>query len=62
MNSVKLKSQLKKERWIAIIKESKESPMLLKDWLKENNISKDQYYFCICTGKRGGMRCRNIQE
>ena len=45
MNSVNLKSQLKKERWIAIIKESKESPMLLKDWLKENNISKDQYYY-----------------
>ena len=45
MNSVNLKRQLKKERWIAIIKESKESPMLLKDWLKENNVSKDQYYY-----------------
>ena len=45
MNSVKLKRQLTMERWSALIKESKESSLLLKDWLRENNISKDQYYY-----------------
>ena len=31
--------------WIAIIQECRNSGMKTKDWLAENNISKDQYYY-----------------
>lgn len=31
--------------WTAIIQECRNSGMKTKDWLAENNISKDQYYY-----------------
>ena len=31
--------------WAAIVRECKTSGMKTKDWLAENNISKDQYYY-----------------
>ena len=33
------------ETWTAIIQECRNSGMKTKDWLAENNISKDQYYY-----------------
>ena len=38
-------AQLKLQKWITLIQDSKASGMKLKDWLYENNISKDQYYY-----------------
>lgn len=31
--------------WTAIVRECKNSGMKTKDWLVENNLSKDQYYY-----------------
>ena len=33
------------ENWLSIINECKNSGMKVKDWLIENNISRDQYYY-----------------
>ena len=38
-------SQLQLQKWTTIIQEYRSSGMKLKDWLYENNISKDQYYY-----------------
>ena len=37
--------QLQLQKWATLIQEYKESGMKLIDWLHENNISKDQYYY-----------------
>lgn len=37
--------QLKLQHWATLIKEYNDSGLKLKDWLCENNISKDQYYY-----------------
>ena len=33
------------ETWTAIVQECRDSGMKTEDWLAENNISKDQYYY-----------------
>ena len=33
------------ESWATIVRECRNSGMKTKDWLAENNISKDQYYY-----------------
>ena len=38
--------QLQLQKWATLIQEYKDSGMKLIDWLHENNISKDQYYYC----------------
>ena len=35
------------ESWAAIIHECKNSGIKTKDWLAENNISRDQYYYWL---------------
>lgn len=35
------------EAWTAIIQECRNSGMKTKDWIAENNISKDQYYYWL---------------
>ena len=37
--------QLQLQKWATLIQEYKDSGMKLIDWLHENNISKDQYYY-----------------
>ena len=37
--------QLQLQKWVTLIQEYKDSGMKLIDWLHENNISKDQYYY-----------------
>ena len=38
-------SQFQLQKWNTVIQETKSSGMKLKDWLYENGISKDQYYY-----------------
>ena len=45
MNSITVKNQYQLTKWAAIIKECNDSGIKIKDWLKANNISKDQYYY-----------------
>lgn len=45
MNSIVVKNQYQLTKWSAIIKECNDSGIKIKDWLKANNISKDQYYY-----------------
>ncbi len=45
MNSITVKNQYQLTKWAAIIKECNDSGIKIKDWLKSNNISKDQYYY-----------------
>jgi hypothetical protein len=45
LNSVIAEKQYQLTKWAAIIKSCKESKLKVKDWLVENNISKDQYYY-----------------
>ena len=37
--------QLKLQHWATLIQEYNDSGLKLKDWLCENNLSKDQYYY-----------------
>lgn len=45
MNSITVKNQYQLTKWASIIKECNDSGIKIKDWLKANNISKDQYYY-----------------
>ena len=45
MNSVKVRDQYQLTKWSAIINECKNSGLMVKDWLKANNIPKDRYYY-----------------
>jgi hypothetical protein len=53
-------SQLQLQKWTTIIQEYMSSGMKLKDWLYENNISKDQYYYWHRKLKEEAIRC-NMQ-
>jgi hypothetical protein len=45
MNTRLVAKEKQLQNWGAIIHECKNSGMKTKDWLAENNISKDQYYY-----------------
>ena len=45
MNSLTAEKQYQFAKWTEIIKSSKSSGMMVSEWLKQNNISKDQYYY-----------------
>lgn len=42
-----VKSQLKLEQWSRVIAECQSSGMTVRAWCRENNISKDQYYYWL---------------
>ena len=50
-------SQLQLQKWTTLIQEYKSSGMKLKDWLYENNISKDQYYYWHRKLKMEAIKC-----
>lgn len=50
-------SQLQLQKWTTIIQEYRSSGMKLKDWLYENNISKDQYYYWQRKLKMEAIKC-----
>ena len=45
MNSLTAENQYQFAKWAQIIKSCKSSGMMVSEWLKQNNISKDQYYY-----------------
>lgn len=45
MDSTLVKNQLQVSKWSAIISECRNSGMQVKDWLVQNNVSRDQYYY-----------------
>lgn len=45
MNTRVIAREKQLENWAVIIHECKNSGMKTKDWLAQNNISKDQYYY-----------------
>ncbi len=45
MNSLNVEKQYQYSKWAEIIKSCKSSGMKVSDWLRQNNISKDQYYY-----------------
>lgn len=45
MNSTKAQQQYQKAKWTALIKEQQQSNLTIKEWLIENNISRDQFYY-----------------
>ncbi len=45
MNSTKLEQQYALKKWAGIIKQQQESTLSLKEWLSQNNITKDRYYY-----------------
>ena len=45
MNSVKVQHQIRLQKWAGLIKEQQESNLSINRRLKENNISRDQYYY-----------------
>ena len=45
MDSTVLKNQLLVSKWTALISECRNSGMPVKDWLAQNQVSKDQYYY-----------------
>lgn len=45
MNSLTAEKQYQFAKWAEIIKSCKSSGMMVSEWLKQNNISKDQYYY-----------------
>ena len=49
--------QLQLQKWTTIIQEAKSSGMKLKDWLYENGISKDQYYYWHRKLKMEAIKC-----
>ena len=50
-------SQLQLQKWTTLIQEYMSSGMKLKDWLYENNISKDQYYYWHRKLKMEAIKC-----
>ncbi len=50
-------SQLQLQKWTTLIQEYRSSGMKLKDWLYENNISKDQYYYWHRKLKMEAVKC-----
>ncbi len=45
MNSTKIEKQYALQKWAGIIKQQQECTLSLKEWLSQNNITKDQYYY-----------------
>ena len=45
MDSVTFKQQHQLQKWAGIIKQQQESTLMVKDWLSENNITRDQFYY-----------------
>lgn len=45
MNSTKAQHQYTLAKWAALIREQQASTLKLKDWLAENNLNKDTYYY-----------------
>ncbi len=45
MDSTVLKNQLLVSKWTAIISECRNSGIPVKDWLVQNQVSRDQYYY-----------------
>ena len=45
MDSTVFKNQFLVSKWTAIMSECRESGLPVKDWLVQNNISRDQYYY-----------------
>lgn len=45
MNSLTAEKKYQFTKWAELIKECKSSGLKVSEWLKENNISKDQYYY-----------------
>ena len=45
MNSLTAEKRYQFAKWAEIIKLCKSSGMQVSEWLKQNNISKDQYYY-----------------
>lgn len=45
MNSLTAEKQYQLAKWAERIKACKSSGMMVTEWLKQNNISKDQYYY-----------------
>ena len=45
MNSLTAEKKYQFAKWAEIIKLCKFSGMMISEWLKQNNISKDQYYW-----------------
>lgn len=45
MNAKHVAHQLKLKQWAVLIQECRNSGMKTIDWCKENNISKDTYYY-----------------
>lgn len=45
MDSTVLKNQFLVSKWTAIMTECRESGIPVKDWLVQNNVSRDQYYY-----------------
>ena len=45
MNKVsQVKSSIRKEKWLSIIKECQSSGMTIRAWCKQNNIKEATYY------------------
>ncbi len=45
MSSLTAEKQYQLAKWADIIKSCKSSGMMVSEWLKQNNVSKDQYYY-----------------
>jgi len=45
MNSLKAEKRFRLNKWAEIIRECKTSGIKVSEWLAQNNISKDQYYY-----------------
>ena len=45
MNSLTAEKRYQFAKWAEVIKSCKSSDMQVSEWLKQNNISKDQYYY-----------------
>lgn len=45
MDSVTVRNQIKLQHWSTVIRSRNESSLKLNEWLRENNISKDAYYY-----------------
>ncbi|MBQ2983152.1 MAG: hypothetical protein IJD58_13720 [Lachnospiraceae bacterium] len=47
MNSLIAEKRYQFAKWIEIIKSCKTSGIQISEWLKQNNISKDPYYYLL---------------
>jgi|GEM_PF-5804100 len=45
MNSLIAEKQYQLAKWVDIIKSCKSGGMMVSEWLKQNNVSKTQYYY-----------------